>query len=371
MDLLHIRRTVLTCLIIASLICYVAAKVEATTTGSVYFIDSTNQRYFRVPSSNHETESMSISEVGGAISVLLGFAPPSTLSAAGSSKLNELLVPNPFDKPRAVFSLEVTGVDDSDLLGHSFFNNGMKRDVILGSDKSDIQLPGKDEVSVISLDEPVVEFTNKELSDLASWLDGSYNADAAEPVLTLPLANDNNLDLYMSKDVDRKFAASIISLVRNIRNAMAMHEDLSQSVEGPAELVMGSFEGIKSLREQYGTEAAQKGLELLIAALSKAFDSLQAAYKGQIVGVVLCNRSSQEESGKMLSVTLASRPSPRWLAEKTTSPEAAIVEVILVRRTLAWLTGIILLIATILGAFEDIAIWVNSERLCYLAGCSA
>ncbi|GFY93028.1 putative type 1 membrane protein [Actinidia rufa] len=56
---------------------------------------------------------MLLPEVGAAVSVLLGFAPPATLSAASSSKLNEVLMPNPFDKPRAVFMLDVRGAEGS------------------------------------------------------------------------------------------------------------------------------------------------------------------------------------------------------------------------------------------------------------------
>jgi hypothetical protein len=366
MDLLLHIRAVLKFHIITWLIC---CKAKAEATGSILFLESTTQRYLNIPSNNHVTESrlMSLSEVGGAISVLLGFAPPSALSAAGSSKLNEILVPNPFDRPRAVFSLEVTGVDVSELigLGNSLLSNGMMREVILGSDKSNIQLPGNGEVSVISLDEPVADYTNKEFSDLASWLDASYNADPAEHVLTFPLGNGSNFGLYMSKDVDRKFAASILSLVRNLKSAMEMHEDLSQSVEGPAELLIGSFDGIKSLREQYGNEAAQNGLGLLMTAFAKSFDSLQTAYKGQIVGVIFCSRIAQAESGKMLNVALVSRPSPRWLAEKTEPSIAALIEVELVRRTLAWLTGIILLIATLLGIYFLVNMPLTRDTLLY------
>ncbi|KAM7257426.1 hypothetical protein ACFE04_013167 [Oxalis oulophora] len=349
-------------LFIFSLICF-QIKVEATT-GSVIFIDSSSsQRYLRAPSINHHTtepQSMLLSEVGATMSVLLGFAPPSTLSASGSSKLNEILMPNPFDRPRAVFSLEVSGLD-----GNSLLTNGMSRKVVIDSNKSDIQLPGE-EVSIISLDDQVVNFTNKEISDLASWLGGSYNTKAADLVLSFPLASGNHIDLYMSKDVDRKFVGNILSLVRNLRRAMKMHENLSRSVEGPAELLMGSFDGIKNWREQYGAESVQKVLELLITALSKEFHSLQAAYEGQIVGVIICNRNSQEESGKLLNVVLTSRPPARWLAEKTVSPTAAaIAEVVLVRLTLAWITGIILLISTLLGIYFLLSMPLTKDTLLY------
>ncbi|KAG1360585.1 hypothetical protein COCNU_09G000480 [Cocos nucifera] len=56
------------------------------------------------------TNSMSLYEVAAATSVLLGFAPPSSLPSDSSYKLNEVLSSNPFDRPHAVMILEVRGV---------------------------------------------------------------------------------------------------------------------------------------------------------------------------------------------------------------------------------------------------------------------
>lgn len=70
---------------------------------------------------------------------------------------------------------------------------------------------------------------------------------------------------------------------------------------------------------------------------------------GQIVGAILFNGVAPVESGKMLNVMFTSRPSARWLAESKIPTNMTIVEVLLVRRTLAWITGIILIIATLLG----------------------
>lgn len=69
---------------------------------------------------------------------------------------------------------------------------------------------------------------------------------------------------------------------------------------------------------------------------------------GQIVGVI-CSHGS--ESGRMFNVKFARQSIARLLAESKDAkdPRAAIVEVILVRRVLAWITGIILIIATLLG----------------------
>ncbi|GAV59012.1 hypothetical protein CFOL_v3_02545 [Cephalotus follicularis] len=347
---------------------------QGEASGSVFFIDSPTHQYFRSPSTNYDVKSQSMlaPEVGAAVSVLLGFAPPPTLSTTGSFKLNEILMPNPFDRPHAVFMLEVTGIDETQLLvdpENSFLSNALSSKITLGSDKADILLPGEDEVSVISLDEAVANFTDKEIRDFASWLGGSYASDAVEPLkgeLTIPLAKDVNFNLRISKTVDRKFLASLLSLVHNVKRAIQMHKDFSQGTQRHAELLMGCFHGIKTLQEQYGPlGVTQKGLGLLIATLSKIFDSLQTEYKGQIVGVIFCSGPSAPESEMMLNTLFTSPASPRWLAEEEGSPSALVPEVILVRRTVAWLTGIILLIATLLGIYFLLNMPLTRDTLLY------
>lgn len=44
---------------------------------------------------------------------------------------------------------------------------------------------------------------------------------------------------------DLKFVLSVASLVRNIKNAVKIHEDISQSSVNPAELLFGRFMGIE------------------------------------------------------------------------------------------------------------------------------
>ena len=71
---------------------------------------------------------------------------------------------------------------------------------------------------------------------------------------------------------------------------------------------------------------------------------------GQIVGVIVLDERVNQESANLLSVESSSRSSARSMAEVEGVPSGAIIaQVILVRLTLAWLTGIILLIATLLG----------------------
>ncbi|XP_028080628.1 uncharacterized protein LOC114282184 isoform X1 [Camellia sinensis] len=366
-----------------SILSFLSLQATADGTGSVFFLDSSIHQYFRPPSSDSvsEIDSMLLPEVGAAVSVLLGFAPPATLSAAGSSRLNEVLMPNPFDRPRSVFMLDVRGAEvhaDSQVMvqsANTWFGSALRSRVLMESNKADIQLPDEDDVSVVSLNEPLsfgsdVELTDKELNDFASWLGGTYVANALKPMngeLTIPLASGARLNLHMSKKAEREFITSLVSLIGNIRRAMEMHQDLSGSMRNPAELITGSFDGIKVLQEEYGTEgAAEQGQELFFTSILKIFDSLQAVYRGQIVGVILCNGTPLPESETVLNVMITSRPSARWL-EETTGPSnsTTIAEIVLVRWTLAWITGIILVIATLLGIYFLMSMPLTRDTLLY------
>ncbi|KAF5736653.1 hypothetical protein HS088_TW14G00801 [Tripterygium wilfordii] len=99
--------------------------------------------------------------------------------------------------------------------------------------------------------------------------------------------------------------------------------------------------------------------------VSKVFDSLQSAYKGEIVGVVLLSGTPPLESETMLNVMFTSRPSARWLVESKESTNSTIAEVVLVRQTLAWLTGIILIIATLLGIHFLLNMPLTRDTLLY------
>ncbi|XP_022761922.1 uncharacterized protein LOC111307883 [Durio zibethinus] len=346
---------------------------RAESTGSVFFIDSSTHQFLRTKSSNHvaQPESMLLSEVGATVSVLLGFAPSTTLSAAGSSKLNEVLIPNPFDRPRAVFMLAVSGVDDPLVVEpkNALFIKALKNSVDLGSSKADIQLPDEEEVSVISLDEPLGDCTEEEIKDFASWLGGLYVTDATKPlhgVLTIPLANGDNVNLHMSKKVHREFASKLFALSLNVRKALEIHEDLSQSLHRSAELIMGSFDGVKSLQEHHDSDGVDKqGMRLLLATLSKIFDSLQTAYEGQIVGVIVFNGVPLPESKRLMNVMYTSRPSLRRLAETKSYDNITLAAQVLVRRTLAWVTGVVLLIATLMGVYFLLNMPLTRDTLLY------
>lgn len=347
MDSMRAPRLTFVLLIISSILCF---QSKADGTGSVYFLDSSTRHFFRTHSS--ESKSMSLPEVGAAISVLLGFAPPSTLSSSSSGKLNEVLMPNPFVRPNAVFLLEINGLGDKQdgpVSDSDVFSRALKSEVAIVN--AEIEL-FDDELSLVSLNEDM-ELTDKDLTNFAVWLGGEYVNTATEPLtgeLTIPLANDVQIKLHMSKKADRDFTRSLISLVQNVQRAAQMHEDLSGKMPNPSELIKGRFDGFEAFQEHYGTDdIVQKGAELLVTSISMIYNSLQTTYKGQIVGVVVFNKSPTKQSDSMLTVKLTTRPHPRWLEEKSSSDLAKIAEVALVRKTLAWITGIILIISTLMG----------------------
>lgn len=65
--------------------------------------------------------------------------------------------------------------------------------------------------------------------------------------------------------------------------------------------------------------------------------------------MVVFNGSPTKESDSMLTIKLTTRQHPRWLEEKSLPDFAKIAEVALVRKTLAWITGIILIVSTLMG----------------------
>ena len=72
---------------------------------------------------------------------------------------------------------------------------------------------------------------------------------------------------------------------------------------------------------------------------------------GQIVGIIYCHVATTQESDKKFDVIFSPHHSyARWLAE-TNVVNATLPEVVLVRTTLAWVTGIILLISTLRGKY--------------------
>jgi len=352
-------------------------KAEATGGGSLLFLDNPHHRFFRTESLESESEeiSMTQSDVASTVSVLLGFAPSSTNPSVSSSKLDGLLLPNPFDRPRGVFMLDARGIDQELLSELDLPKLGLGaysyRQLVAESSHTAVELP-EDEVILESLneasgDECDAHCIEQELVDLASWLGGSYTVveQLLQGKFSIPLSKGSFLNLDLLKRADQIFAKELVSLRRNIRWVVSMH-DLAEGSPDPALLLMGSFVGVQALREHYGQDdISREGLELFLNVAAKLLDSLQLSYGGQFVGVVVMNGNAVPASEGMFDVKLSSRTS-RWLTEKfLAESNSTTAEVKLARRALAWSTAIILLIATLMGVYYLFNMPLTRDTLLY------
>jgi len=314
---------------------------------SAVFIDAAPHRYLRDQQADDQGTSMSLNEVSAAVSVLLGFAPPTALPVLSSSQLNKLLIPNPFDRPRAVFLVQIAGSYAS---ADSFVSEASNifKTRIEGANNNATGLTDKDELIIIrsdeSLDHPESGFLASELSSLANWLEGSYQKSSGK--LVIPLESGNNLTLVLDKEADLEFVSSLASLLRTIERAIQIHEDFS-GVISPAELLVCHFTGIKALENEYAsTEIVKQGTEIVRRAITKAFQSLRGAYKGKIVGLVISTEEASSFLGSIIEAPSSLHISRRLEEASQTNATASVV---LVRKSLAWITGIILLFSTLIG----------------------
>ncbi|KAL6646407.1 hypothetical protein ACP70R_018015 [Stipagrostis hirtigluma subsp. patula] len=325
-----------------------AASGEGHGEVSAVFVDAASHRFLRDQQGDNQDTSMSLNEVSAAVSVLLGFAPPTSLPAGSSSQLNKVLLPNPFDRPRAVFLLQIDGSHAS---ADSFVSetSSIFRTRIEGANSAASGLTDKDELIVIHSDESLdvsgSDYLDNELPNLANWLEGSYQKSSGK--LVIPLESGNSLNLLLDKEADLQFAISLVSLLKTIERGIQVHEDFS-GIVNPAELLVCHFTGIKALESEYGsTEIFKQGTEVARRAFMKAFESLQGAYKGKIVGLVISTKESSPSLGSMIDAPSSLHIS-RWL-EEASKTNATLAPVLLVRLSLAWITGIILIVSTLMG----------------------
>ncbi|KAJ3693156.1 hypothetical protein LUZ60_012251 [Juncus effusus] len=338
------------------LISSLCLKATAESSGSVVFLEGPSGKYLR--NQDGERRPILSSEIAGAVSILLGISPSSSFSPDSSSKLNEVLTPNPFYRPHAVFFVQVDGLDDMKIKA-----GNVLKDNVVGASKAEIQLPG-DDVLVTRVDESLDSECNSaclddQLTNLANFLDGSYS----DGKLSLPLSSGASLDLHLSKEAELEFAVSLSQLVRGVKRAVQFHQDLSNAVIKPSELITGHFTAFKGLEEKY-TENAN---EIFETTLSKLFDLLHQSYEGEIVGVIVSNKEAATNKIEMTS-SPKMMMSLRFLEETSSSSDNSTIaekEVKLVRKTLAWITGIILLVSTIMGVCMLMNMPITRDTLLY------
>ncbi|OEL31935.1 hypothetical protein BAE44_0007046 [Dichanthelium oligosanthes] len=252
---------------------------------SAVFIDAVSHRYLRDQQAYDQEASMSLNEVSAIVSVLLGFAPPTSLPALSSSQLNKVLLPNPFDRPHAVFLVQIAGSNGMPVVLECF---SIFKTRIEGVNNAATGLTDKDELIIIHSDESLdlsgSDYLDSELSSLANWLEGSYQKSSGK--LVIPLESGNSLTLLLHKEADLEFASSLASLLKTIERAVQVHEDFS-GVISPAELLVCHFTGIKALEDEYASaETIKQGTKIVQRAVTKAFQYLYGAYKGNLPSAI-------------------------------------------------------------------------------------
>ncbi|KAJ3679615.1 hypothetical protein LUZ60_017626 [Juncus effusus] len=230
------------------LISSLCLKAAAESSGSVVFLEGSLGKYLR--KQDGERRPILSSEIAGAVSILLGISPSSSFSPDSSSKIIIII------------------------LYHL--------------------IPG-DDVLVTRVDESLDSECNSaclddQLKNLANFLDGSYS----DGKLSLPLSSGASLDLHLSKEAELEFALSLSQLVRGVKRAVQFHQDLSNAVIKPAELITGHFTAFKGLEEKY-TENAN---EIFETTLSKLFDLVHQSYEVEIVGVIVSNKKQQQTKSR-------------------------------------------------------------------------
>ncbi|PKA60580.1 hypothetical protein AXF42_Ash019473 [Apostasia shenzhenica] len=143
---------------------------------------------------------------------------------------------------------------------------------------------------------------------------------------------------------------NLASFIENTMKA-AVISDFSEASMRSAELFTGRFRGLEALKVEYGqSDITKLGAQLVMESLIMLFNTLQSSSRGSVVGVLVTNVDASAHTDNMIEVAQYARSS-RWLDEINFDNETIveIKQMVLVRRSLAWITGIILLVSTLIG----------------------
>ncbi|KAL3696073.1 hypothetical protein R1sor_010149 [Riccia sorocarpa] len=331
--------------------------------GRVLFVEKAQQEFLRESiSSSGIEESFSPEDIAASVSVLLGVPPPLTLSSASSAKLDSVLTPNPFRRPRSVLTLTVRGID-FDLLSaaerEAIFGTSTVQQRLSVGNRGQFILPGYG-VEVVSL-EKHHEGLKQGLKDLSDFLGGALVEDENDVVvLTVPLVESVSISLDLSKEADLKFVNDVLSVYDIVKGA-------SQASKSIAKLYTGSLSGVEAMDNNVN------------AAKILLLTAVKVANEGQTVAVFMFPPSSSDSEQDMMffvSPPVRSRSLDEVNQEATapsssddlTSLDNIIIElevIALVRGSLVVATSLILLVAILLGTCYLVGMPVTRDTLLY------
>eukprot|EP00250_Pteridium_aquilinum_P031927 c445_g1_i1 orf=529-1602(-) len=337
-------------------IIWVASFVKATQLGAVSFFESTPGSYLRTASSNSlQGGIFSYADVSAATVVLLGSAPPASISDESVSKLNELLVPNPFHRPHAVLLLTLEQIKP-DKRGNIGSISAQHRELQLETTRGALMLPEDTLLRSLNMTFREDGVVDKEMEELASFLGGSYEMtkESSKGVLSVDLPDGDMVTLDLEKKEHRALAYELFSICQHVKDAAATLDKRSGG------LVVGTLTLAKELYEEPDSSITlREASDLLHLVVTKAFACLDTALNGGLVGVIV---HAQEQ---ILDLSFSSGPPRLQLLQTSSDTITAAVAEVLTETIIAYITGILFIIALIIGTCFLFKMPVTRDTLLY------
>lgn len=270
--------------------------------GAVIFIDSNIRPEHLRKTSSIEKEVFTYEDIATSLAVLLGVVPKVAVDEKAASKIDSVVSPNLFYRPRAVLSLNIGGVElDSirneatlDLLGLGSYQQSP-----LIADNTHPRRISDDYVNVevlTSLDEADTHIEVSEQDLEFEFISTSYvlNGDSKTVnTISWDMSNGESFSLDMSNSADRLFFKELMEVFRGMKRAVTSQQ--SVELEQPADLYFGTFNGIIEFRDHYGSgHQTQLASKFVLYAMNQALQFLQANCNDKLVGVFTFTESAND-----------------------------------------------------------------------------
>ncbi|KAK3259578.1 hypothetical protein CYMTET_31434 [Cymbomonas tetramitiformis] len=256
------------------------------------FLESSNGSYLRDPVDTTNSQWNPAASFA-AVAALLGVAPPSFTDRETSDQVEKLLVPNPFSRPKIVFTLEVEGANEGDFKAPSAASeiaNGLRYHAKQTPDAS-----------------------SGDMDKIASLFSSSAGSnERTHEHLAMDCAHDKSLEAYLHGVAELK-KGSYIPAAEPMQGELALGGDgstktlnlnrtaserqvgfeaacLAKKAESlwPSEsprFITGKLSGLAAVQEEHGpqSEEVTAASQLMVAALQQVFGNAASANDGDMV----------------------------------------------------------------------------------------
>ncbi|KAJ7535264.1 hypothetical protein O6H91_12G025600 [Diphasiastrum complanatum] len=318
---------------------------EASGSGSVLFLEGGTHKFLRpaVKGSDFQASTFSGSDVWSAVAVLLGIAPPLSMSTSSATKLDKLLFPDPFHRPRSVLALALPTLH-KDVLKESLPNilgmSSYKLHPLTVDDRETTKVSGNDvRVKFLTTDDSHdnPDLLEHELDDLARILGGKY-VDLGEGHVSIPLPTGSEYKLFLSK---------------GLAQVSQIHSDL----------FLGTLRGVKISNELAGGSLELQASEIFLFLVSKIVLAMETSYEGKFVAVLVMPMETAKDSVEdILGIDLLQRTT-RSLVEESSDTSDKVEK--LTRNALTTVTALILIVAALLGSYFLFSMPLTRDTLLY------